>query len=381
MLGTPWRNLTYITLETADGITGVGEARVVGRTHTVLELLKDTQRHFIGHSAYDINALYQRFTLDDCNKPGSETITALSLLEMACFDLQGKAAGVPLYRLLGGKVRDKVPAYANGWYTFERDADLFIQAAQEVVNKGYMGLKFDPFGSANLELSRKEYYKSLGLIEAVASVLPDNVQMFIEMHGRFTPHQAIEIARDIEKFKPGWIEEPCRPDDLGAHKLVMSQTSIPVATGERLYTPAEYRELFDSRAANIIQVDPTNFGILEATHVAAQAENYSMMVAPHNVGGILSTLVNIHLMATLRNGKILEHFNDFADKNVKKAGVWYPKLVDGHFELPDKPGIGVELDYEFIKDNPPKTQEGIIMDPGLNMFRDPNWNKRKQQTQ
>jgi len=378
ILGTPWRNLTYVVLETSDGITGTGEARILGRTHTVLELLKDTRRHFIGHSAYDTEALYQRFTRDDFNRAGSEAITALSLLEMACLDCQGKKAGLPVYRLLGGKVRDRVPAYANGWYTVEREPEAFKEAAMKVVEKGYMGLKFDPFGSGDLELTRKEYNRSIGLIEAVASVLPDYMQMFVEMHGRFSAHQAIEIAKDIERLKPGWIEEPCRPDDLGAHALVMAHTSIPVATGERLYTPPEYRELFDRRAANIIQVDPTNFGVLGAKRLAFMAEAYSMVIAPHNVGGVISTLAGIHLMASLRNGKILEHFNDFADREVKNAATWYPEVIDGHFILPDKPGWGVELDVDFIESRPPKKIGDVILDPGLDMFVKTDWHKRGQ---
>lgn len=370
--------MTYVILETDEGLTGIGEARVVGRTHTVLELLKDIERHFIGHSAYDTEALYQRITRDDFNLPGSEDITAFSILEMACLDLQGKKAGIPVYKLLGGKVKDKIPAYANGWYTVERDPEAFKEAALKVVQNGYMGLKFDPFGSGDLELTRKEYKRSIELIQAVASVLPDNMQMFIEMHGRFSAHQAIEIAKDVEQLRPGWIEEPCRPDDLGAHAMVMAHTNIPVATGERLYTISAYRELFERRAANIIQVDPTNFGVLEAKRLAFMAEAYSMVVAPHNVGGVISTLAGIHLMASLRNGKILEHFNNFADKEVQKAGTWYPELVDGHFIVPDKPGWGVELNLDFIESSPPDKKGNVVLDPGLNMFVKSDWQKRGQ---
>jgi galactonate dehydratase len=380
VIGTPWRNLTYVVIETEEGIFGVGEARVVGRTHTVLELLKDAKRHFIGHSAHDIEALYKRFTLVDFNKAGSEAITAFSLIEMACWDCIGKKAGLPVYKLIGGKVRDKIPAYANGWYTVERTPEAFQTAAGRVVAKGYKGLKFDPFGSGDLELTPEEYKKSIKLIEAVAEVLPEDVQIFVEMHGRFAPHQAIRIAKDIEKIgsKIGWIEEPCRPEDLGAHQLVMAHTSIPIATGERLYTPAEFRELFDRRAAHIIQVDPTNFGFFQAKKLAGNAKTYSMMVAPHNVGGIVSTLAGIHLMASLENGKILEHFNDFADQQVKQAGYPYPEVVDGCFSVPDKPGWGVELNYDFIESHPPNRDGNVILDPGLDLFRKSDWHRRGQ---
>jgi galactonate dehydratase len=158
----------------------------------------------------------------------------------------------------------------------------------------------------------------------------------------------------------------------------MAHTNIPIATGERLYTPSEYRELIERRAANIIQVDPTNFGFLEAKRLAFMAEAYSMVVAPHNVGGVISTLAGIHLMGSLRNGKILEHFNNFADKEVQKVGAWYPELIDGHFTLSDKPGWGVELNIDFIESRPPQVKGGVILDPGLNMFGKSDWQKRGQ---
>ena len=185
VLGTPWRNLTYMFIELEDGTRGVGEARVLGKTHTVLEFLKDTRRHFIGHSVYDIEDLYCRFTLHDFGVPGEVVMTGLALVEMACWDCIGKLTHQPVYNLIGGKTIERVPAYANGWYTVERSPEEFAKAAQKVIDRGYIGLKFDPFGNGNLELTRDEFFKSIELIEAVHSVVGDRVQIFVEMHGRF----------------------------------------------------------------------------------------------------------------------------------------------------------------------------------------------------
>lgn len=379
VVGTPWRNLTYLVIETDEGIRGVGEARVLGKTHTVLEYLKDVKRHFVGQDVYDIEDLYRRFTLLDFGSPGEVVMTGLALVEMACWDCIGKKANLPVYKLLGGKVRTKIPAYANGWYTVERTPEQFAKAAEKVISRGYLGMKFDPFGNGDLELTRKEYFRSIELIEAVHSVAGDYVQIFIEMHGRFSPHQAIEIAKDIERFNPGWIEEPCRPEDLGALKMVAQHTSIPIATGERLYRAAQFRDLFPMRCVNIIQPDINQCGgLLEVKKIASVAETYSVMVAPHNVGGIVSTTAVLHLMAGLRNGKIVEHFNDFADVQVKQAGYPYPEVVDGHFSLPEGPGWGVELNYDFLESHRPKEIDGIIQDPGLNMFVNADWHKRAQ---
>ncbi len=379
VVATPWRNLTYLILETEEGLTGVGEARVLGKTHTVLEYLKDARRHFLGHEVYDVEALYRRFTLLDFGSPGEVVMTALALVEMACWDIIGKRANLPVYQLIGGKVHDRIPAYANGWYTCERTPEEFAKAAQVVVDRGYLGMKFDPFGNGDLELTRKEFHKSISLIEAVHSVAGDGVQIFIEMHGRFAPHQAVEVAREIERFHPGWIEEPCRPEDLPALKYVIDHTSIPIATGERLYHAQQYRDLLAGRLAHIIQPDLNQCGgLLETKKICATAETYSIMAAPHNVGGIITTVASLHLLVGLRNAKILEHFNDFVDSDIKRCGSPYPEVVDGHFTLPTGPGWGVEIDEKFLKNSSVPMQDGIICDPGLNMFGNTDWNRRSQ---
>jgi galactonate dehydratase len=381
VLGTPWRNLTYCIVETDEGISGVGEARVLGKTHTVTEYLKDAQRHFIGHDPFNIEALYRRMTLLDFGKPGEVVYTGLALVELAFWDIIGKATKQPVYRLLGGQAKDRIPAYANGWYTVERSPEQFAAAARRVVERGYRGMKFDPFGNGDMELERPEFYRSLDLIEAVASVAGTRAQMMIEMHGRFAPHQAREIARHIEKHNIAWVEEPCRPGDIPAMGRMRSHTSLPIATGERLYGAMEFRELWAMGYVDIVQPDITQCGgMLETKKIASTAEIYSVMVAPHNVGGIISTMAALHLSLTLRNAKVLEHFNDFADPHVKKAGSGYPEVVDGWFPVPTRPGWGVELDEEFIRANPPgRAPSGAIADPGLNMFTNPDWAKRGQE--
>ena len=377
VFATPWRNLTLFVIETDEGIEGLGEARVVGKTHTVIEYLKDVKRHIIGANVFDIEDLYKRFTLLDFGVSGEVAMTGLALVEMACWDAIGKKIDKPVYQLMGGKVNDKIKAYANGWYKVNRDPKEFNSAAKKVISAGYKALKFDPFGNGDLELSRAEYKKSISLIEAVVDGVDSDTEVMIEMHGRFAPHQAVEIAKAIENYNPAWIEEPCRPDDLEALEYVKNQTSIPIATGERLYSAKQYNPIFNKRLAHVIQPDINQCGgIFEVKKICSTAESYSIMVAPHNVGGIISTTAALHLMTTLRNQKILEHFNDFADNKVKKIGNPYPEVVDGYFNIPKGPGWGVEIDYEYLESNPPKTENGIILDPGLNMFKSENWNKR-----
>jgi len=159
--GTPWRNLTIFVIETSEGIQGFGEARVVGKTHTVIEYLKDVRRHIIGADIFDIEDLYRRFTLLDFGVSGEVAMTGLALVEMACWDAIGKKTNMPVYKLLGGKLNDKIMAYANGWYQGERTPDKFHDAAKCVVSAGYKALKFDPFGNGDLELSRQNLKSQL----------------------------------------------------------------------------------------------------------------------------------------------------------------------------------------------------------------------------
>jgi galactonate dehydratase len=190
------------------------------------------------------------------------------------------------------------------------------------------------------------------------------------MHGRFTPAEALRIARELEPFDPGWIEEPVPPENLKALKKVAEQARIPIATGERIHMRHEYRELLELQAADVIQVDVTHFGGLgEAKKLAGWADAYYVLMAPHNVGGTISTAANLHLAAATVNFKIQEHFNDFADSFVKECAPGLPEVVDGYFALPDTPGLGVRLDHDALAAHP-----RVRVD--FNLFAD-GWERRQ----
>ena len=193
-------------------------------------------------------------------------------------------------------------------------------------------------------------------MEAIRDAVGPDVEILIEMHGRFTPAQAVSIARELERFRPSWIEEPVPPENLAALKKVSDRVSIPVATGERIHARDEFRELFELQAADIVQPDLTMCGgIAETRRIAAWAESYYMLVAPHNVGGPVSTAAALHLAATTPNFKIQEHFNDFAESYVKAAAPGNPEVVDGAFALPEGAGLGVAIDEDVILEHPRRT--------------------------
>ncbi len=354
VLGTPWRDLTYVRVTTDEGLTGVGETRMLGRTQALIGYLAEAStNHIIGSDPFDIESLVGRMKHGDYGRVGEIAMSGIATVEMACWDIVGKALGQPVWRLLGGKVRDKIKAYANGWYTVERTAEEFHSAARRVVERGYRALKFDPFGPGMWELEPDERRRSVELVEAVRDAVGPDVEILVEMHGRFAPSEAIRIARLLEPYEPSWIEEPVPPENLKALSKVAEAVSLTVATGERIHDRTEFRELFELQAADVIQPDIGHLGgISEVRKLAATAETHYVLVAPHNVGGAVLTAANLHLAACTPNFKIQEHFNDFADEHVKRAAPGLPEVIDGYFALPTAPGLGVELDTEYVAEHP-----------------------------
>ena len=371
VLGTAWRNLSFVRVITDEGLEGVGEVRMVNHTDALSGYLAEAApRYVIGHDPANIEDLVQRMYRNDYARAGEIAMSAIAVIEIACWDIVGQALGKPVYQLLGGAVRDRIKAYANGWYTVERTPNKFHQAAKRVIEKGYRALKLDPFGAGFYELDRAEKSKAVALVEAVRDAVGPDSEILIEMHGRFNPATAVEIARELEPFKPSWIEEPVPPENLAALKKVAEKVSIPVATGERLHTRYDYRTLFELQAADIIQPDITQFGgLLETKKLAAWAEIYYVLVAPHNVGGPVSTAAALHFAASTPNFKIQEHFNDFTESWVKTAAPGNPEVVDGYFALPQGPGLGVKLNLDIVREHP---QQRIF----FNLFAE-NWHLRQ----
>jgi len=354
VMGTEWRNLTIVKVRTDDGLAGVGEVRMVNHTQALLGYLEHAiPNHVLGADPFDIEALVQRMWRTDFERAGATVMSGTAAIEIACWDIVGQATGQPVYRLLGGAVRDRIKAYANGWYTVERTPAEFHDAARRVIARGYRALKLDPFGAGTSELALAEQRRAIALVEAVRDAIgPDN-ELLVEMHGRFTPATAIAIARELEPYKPSWIEEPVPPENLKALAKVAARVRIPVATGERIHARHEFRELFELQAADVVQPDITTVGgILETRKIAAWADAHYVLVAPHNVGGPISTAAALQVAACTTNFKIQEHFNDFTEAFVKESAPGNPEVVDGSFALPTGPGLGVKLNEDLIAEHP-----------------------------
>jgi galactonate dehydratase len=372
VVGTPWRELTFVELVTDEGLRGVGEARMVNKTNTLLACIDELAgRYVLGMDPFDVERLAWQVHWAEYGRAGEVTQTALAVLDLACHDLIGQATGVPVWQLLGGRFRDRVPAYANGWYQGDRDPEVVARFASEVVGRGYRGLKIDPFGAASAELGQAELGLATDIIAAVRDAVGPEVELMVEMHGRFTAATAVRVARALEPFGPAWIEEPVPPYNPARLRQVRAGTWLPVATGERLHVLAEFRELFEDGLVDIVQADLTHFGgFTTLRKLAGWAAAYELLLAPHNVCGPVGTAANLHLAVATGNYKVLEHFNDFADPWVNDLVHGAPTVdpADGCFALPTGPGLGVRLDRDAVTRHP---RTGVH----FNLFKD-GWERR-----
>jgi galactonate dehydratase len=349
VVGTPWRELTFVELTTDEGLRGVGEARMVNKTDTLVACLTElAQRYVVGCDPFDTERLAWRAHWEDYGRAGEVTQSALACLDLACYDLMGQALGVPVWRLLGGRFRDRVPVYANGWYQGERTPESFAALAKTVVARGYRGLKVDPFGGATAELPPTELKLAVEIVAAVREAVGTEVALMLELHGRFTAATAVAVAEAMTPYRPEWIEEPVPPYNPGSLRQVRAGTRLPIATGERVHTVPEFRELFEAGTVDIVQADLTHIGGFTGLRkLASWADSYGLLMAPHNVAGPVATAANLHFAIACPNYKVLEHFNDFADPWVNQLvdQAYQVDPADGCFGLPTAPGLGVRLDH------------------------------------
>jgi len=355
VVGAPWRDLTFVELVTDEGLTGVSEVRMVNKTVTLVACIDElADRYVVGADPFEVERLTWNVQWAEYGRAGEVAQSALSAFEIACWDLMGQALGTPVWKLLGGRFRDRVAAYANGWYQGERDADSYAALARGVVDAGYGALKVDPFGKAAIELSRSELDRAVELLESIRDAIGPERELMVEMHGRFAPDVAVRVAHAVEAIEPAWIEEPVGPDNVPGLRRVREATTLPIATGERLHSLGDVRPFIEGGLVDVIQTDLTHFGgFVSMKKLAGWASAYQLQLAPHNVCGPVGTMANLHLATATPNHRILEHFNDFTDPWVFELVDDPPRIdADGTFAVPERPGLGLTLDRDACAAHP-----------------------------
>lgn len=357
-------NLVIVRVFTDEGIVGLGEATLEGKERAVQGAIAELTEAVVGLDPTRISGTLYELARDWYWRGGPVIMTALSSLEMALWDISARELGVPIYRLLGGATRDRVRAYANGWFTGAVTPDDYAAAARRTVASGFRGLKWDPFENYDLTITSKQLDRTLAQIDAVRSAVGRDVELFIEGHGRFDVRHAIKIAREIAPFDPVWFEEPCPPDNLDALVDIRRASPVPIAAGERWFGRQGFVPALARQAVDFVQPDVTHAGgIAELAFISTLAATTYVGFAPHNPSGPLSTAATLQLGAALPNFRYLE---------IMATDVpWRPEITnerlvlteEGDILIPTGVGLGIELDIEAIEKHP-------FTPHPLRMFRD-----------
>ena len=363
--GEGGRYFIFLKLVTDSGLEGVGEVYSVPFHPKIVErMIEDVFGRLVeGSDPFRIERLWRLIYASGYTlRPDTSIAGILSGIEMACWDIIGKAVGKPVCELLGGRVHERLRTYSYLYpepedaEDFYHDADASAARAAEYVGRGFTAIKFDPAGPYSAFDPRQPSLESLErserFVRAIREAVGSRCDLLFGTHGQFTPSGAIRLARRLEPYAPLWFEEPVPPERPEEMAKVARQTSVPIATGERLATKYEFARVLECGAASILQMALGRVGgLLEAKKIAGMAEAHYAQIAPHLYCGPIEGAANIHLSAASPNFLILESirtWGGFHAEILKKPIRW----EEGYVIVPDEPGLGVELDEEVARAYP-----------------------------
>lgn len=353
-----------VKLTTSNGITGWGEcyASSVGPEAMKAVIADVFERHMAGENPENIELMFRRaYSSGFTQRPDLTVMGAFSGLEIACWDILGKARDRPVWALLGGKMNDRLRAYSYLYPLPQHDLPGFwtapeqaAESALDLVDRGYTAVKFDPAGPYTIRgvhmPARSDIARSAAFCKAIRDAVGDRADLLFGTHGQFNSDGAIRLAKALEPYDPLWFEEPVPPDSVAQMAQVASATSIPVATGERLCTKAEFAPVLRQGAARILQPALGRMGgIWEAKKIAAMAEVYSAQMAPHLYAGPVEWAANIHFAASIPNLLMIETIETpYHDALIGGA----IRVENGFVTPPETPGLGIEIDEALARANP-----------------------------
>jgi galactonate dehydratase len=331
----------FLRVDTDEGICGYGEPILEGKARTVEAAVREFFRYLEGKDPARIEHHWQALYRWSFYRGGAIMMSAISGLEQAMWDILGKELGKPIHQLLGGAVRERVRFYSGiGGSTAEECAE----DARGKVREGYDAIKMAPFEATRIVDKPSIIKEGVGRVAAVREAVGDGVDIGIDCHGRLSPAMARAAAQSLEAYSPMFMEEPCLPENVDALSLVARSTTVPIATGERLFTRWGFREVLEKQAASILQPDLCHAGgIFESRKIAAMAEVYYVGIAPHNPLGPISTAACLQLDACTPNFLIQEK-GSFGEGYLREPF----RFERGHVEVPEGPGLGIDLDEDLV---------------------------------
>ncbi len=353
------RSLVFVQVDTDEGITGWGEITTYPgpvANGAIAAYIREIGKTIIGHEADRIEAIWQKIfrSLTYVGTRGATT-AAISGIDIALWDIRGKALGLPVYKLLGGEVRDKIALYTHP--PEPNDPDQAAEDAKEIVASGYRAFKMDPMSHSlgrggteymDGEISQEGEAKAIEILAAVREAVGPQIEILIDAHGNYNVPTAVRLANKMAEYGIHWFEEPVPAESWKALKQVKEQSRAPICVGERLHTRFEFLPIFENNLADFVMPDVTwTGGITELKKISTMAEAYYIPMSPHDASGPINVLAGSHVMATVPNFYKVEtsrydlsNYNVFIDQPLD--------IREGHLYLPDRPGLGVELDIDAL---------------------------------
>ncbi len=359
---------TLVRIDTDTGLSGFGEANPDAGAAAIVGLIGELKSELIGEDPRNVEALWEKVRRKHVFSGAQSGVFLIALtgIEMALWDLAAKAAGQPLYRMFGGKFRDRIRLYADCGDGDDPSGspEGCATRAKRMVAEGFTALKFDidnlnhsaKFDAFNHTINGAELRSMVERVSAAREAVGPDIDLCIDLHARYDVPSACRIAAALEPYDLLWLEEPVPAENVEALKQIRTRSRTPICVGENLYLRWGFRELFQQQGADIVMPDvPKCGGLSESRKIAHLAEIYYIPFAPHLVSSPLGTMATCHVCATVPNFLVLE-WHALEEREVWDSYVHVPDgyrsiVRDGHIALPDAPGIGVELDMEGVRRN------------------------------
>lgn len=350
----PW---VFLKVETDEGIHGIGQVSSGPNSAVVAAAASRLSPLLVGEDPSRIEYLWHKLYAG-FNSLGSHGFVSalISGVDIALWDIRGKALGLPIYELLGGKFHDRLVLYSNGWFTGCSTPEEFARAAAKTVADGHSALKLDPFRKGHVYLSRyaasyppEDDLEAVAIVEQIRAAVGPGVEIFIDAHGRFDLPTAVRLANRLAPYRIGWFEEPVPPENWDALRQFRDRSDVPVCVGERLYTRWQFRPVLEQKLADYIMPDIIRTGgISEMKKIATMAEAFFVPISPHDATGPITLIAGAQVMTTTPNFFRLE----VAYSELER----YQQVMEppfdvsrGYFAVSDRPGLGHELRPEYFE--------------------------------
>ena len=350
------RNWLFVTVETDEGIWGVGESNLTSREEAVIGFIEHLRPLLIGQDPARIEHLWQTMFRGGFFPADRVGASAISAIDIALWDISGKAHGVPVYQLLGGLVRDKVVCYPHNLGE-DGNVEALVESGRQSTALGYRFVRWGLPTVGDVLEPRQAVRTALRQCEAVRAALGDEIEICLDVHTRLDPADATTLCREIEQYRPYFVEDPLRSEDTNGYRALRARTGVPIAAGEQFASKWEYRQLLEEDLIDYARIDPTlGGGITESKKIAGWCETHYINLAPHNPNGPVSAAACLHLCLASPNVGVLELPRPTGSV-LQDVFPEVPRFADGYLLAPTQPGIGVTFDREAAKRYPYRRTE------------------------